>query len=167
MIGRREEGQALFEFALVIPLVLLLFMGILDLGRGAYAQNAVSNAAREGMRTAIVNQTVASIRSQAAAQATGIGIDATATGCTAGTATTPAKPTGTTGVCVEFRSADLATTCTTITTQCIAVVTVKYTFNALTPGISGLVGPLDLFATSQQGVEALCVDPAIPACPLP
>ncbi len=53
---RRRRGQALVEFALIIPLFLLLLVGIFDLGRAVFAYNTLTNAAREGARIAIVNQ---------------------------------------------------------------------------------------------------------------
>ena len=46
--GRSGSGQSLVEFVLVLPLLLLLFAAILDLGRMASAQIAITNAAREG-----------------------------------------------------------------------------------------------------------------------
>lgn len=48
--SRRARGQAMVEFALVIPLLMLVLMGIFDLGRGVYAYNVVASAAREGAR---------------------------------------------------------------------------------------------------------------------
>lgn len=42
------RGQSLVEFALVIPLMLLLLAGAIDLGRLFYAFVAVENAAKEG-----------------------------------------------------------------------------------------------------------------------
>jgi hypothetical protein len=51
---RRTAGQALVEFALVIPFFLLLLFGIIDLGRLVYAANAVSNGAREAARAGSV-----------------------------------------------------------------------------------------------------------------
>jgi Flp pilus assembly protein TadG len=47
---RDHRGQALVEFALVLPILLLLIFGLVDLGRAIYAQNALSEAAREGAR---------------------------------------------------------------------------------------------------------------------
>jgi len=41
-------GQALVEFALVLPVLLLLFLAAVDLGRLFYAYVGVENAAREG-----------------------------------------------------------------------------------------------------------------------
>jgi Flp pilus assembly protein TadG len=52
----RRSGQALVEFALVIPVFLLILLAIFDLGRGVFAYTSITNAAREGARLAIVNQ---------------------------------------------------------------------------------------------------------------
>jgi hypothetical protein len=49
---RRERSQTMTEFALVIPVLLLMIFGILDLGRLFYAYATISNAANEGARTA-------------------------------------------------------------------------------------------------------------------
>ena len=44
----RLRGQALVEFALVLPLLLVLILGAMDLGRMFYAKIVITNAAREG-----------------------------------------------------------------------------------------------------------------------
>lgn len=49
-----RRGQALAEFALVIPIFLILLFGIIDLGRYVYTANALSNGAREGARSGSV-----------------------------------------------------------------------------------------------------------------
>ena len=51
---RRDGGQALAEFALVIPIFLILLFGIIDLGRYVYTASALSNGAREGARSGSV-----------------------------------------------------------------------------------------------------------------
>lgn len=51
----RARGQALVEAALVAPLFFLILFGIIDLGRVIWANDVVSNAAREGARFASVN----------------------------------------------------------------------------------------------------------------
>lgn len=43
-------GQSLVEFALVLPIFLLLLFGLIDIGRYVYTANAVNQAAREGAR---------------------------------------------------------------------------------------------------------------------
>lgn len=49
-----STGQALAEFALVVPIFLLLLFGIIDLGRLVYTANALSNGAREAARAGSV-----------------------------------------------------------------------------------------------------------------
>jgi hypothetical protein len=49
---RKEEGQSLTEFALVLPLLLLLICGILDFGRVMYAYLHLNMAAQETVRLA-------------------------------------------------------------------------------------------------------------------
>ena len=53
--ARGEAGQALVEFSLAIIVFLVLLMGIVDVGRGIYAYNGVSQAAREIARVASVH----------------------------------------------------------------------------------------------------------------
>jgi Flp pilus assembly protein TadG len=50
----RTRGQALVEFALVLPAFLLVLSGILDFGFLLYSRMTVINAAREGARQAII-----------------------------------------------------------------------------------------------------------------
>src|SRR5689334_6534843 len=56
MARRRKPGQALVEFALVLPVFLLIVFGLIDGGRLVFTYNTVSNAARTSARVAIVNQ---------------------------------------------------------------------------------------------------------------
>ncbi len=48
------RGQDLIEFALILPLLLLLLTGIMEFGLAIMAYNTVANAAREGARYGIV-----------------------------------------------------------------------------------------------------------------
>jgi hypothetical protein len=48
----RTPAQAIAEFALVLPLLVLLLVGVVELGFFIYAQVQVTNAAREGARAA-------------------------------------------------------------------------------------------------------------------
>jgi hypothetical protein len=50
-----ERGQSITEMALVLIPFLLMLFGILDLGRGMYAYNAVAEAARELARVTSVH----------------------------------------------------------------------------------------------------------------
>ena len=45
-----EQGQNLVELALILPLMFIILIGVLDLGRIFFAEIAVMNAAREGVR---------------------------------------------------------------------------------------------------------------------
>jgi Flp pilus assembly protein TadG len=55
-LGRHsQDGTALVEFAILLPLVALLGFGTVDLGRAFRAVNEVRNAAREGAAHAQVN----------------------------------------------------------------------------------------------------------------
>lgn len=51
---KREEGQALVEFALAIPVFLILLFGIVEFGLLLYNQQVITNASREGARYGIV-----------------------------------------------------------------------------------------------------------------
>src|SRR6266566_1317511 len=54
---RRENGQALVEFALTIMFIFLLFVGMLEIIFLMYAYNTLADAAKEGVRYAIVHGT--------------------------------------------------------------------------------------------------------------
>lgn len=49
-----NRGQALVEFALVLPLLLLLVFGIVEFGRYLFLKNTATNGARQGARQAAV-----------------------------------------------------------------------------------------------------------------
>ena len=51
---RSESGAELVEFALVLPVLLLVFGGIVDFGLLLQRQQVVTNAAREGARLAVL-----------------------------------------------------------------------------------------------------------------
>lgn len=52
---RDDDAQGIVEFALVLPVFLLLVFGIIDLGRMVWMENTLAFAAREGTRYAIVH----------------------------------------------------------------------------------------------------------------
>jgi hypothetical protein len=45
-----EQGQSVIELALALPMLLLLVLGVVDLGLGFRSYIALTNAAREGVR---------------------------------------------------------------------------------------------------------------------
>ena len=50
---KRERGQAMVEAAIAIPLLLVLMVGIFEVGRAYQTWQVVTNAAREGARMAV------------------------------------------------------------------------------------------------------------------
>jgi Flp pilus assembly pilin Flp len=54
---RRQAGQAMVEFALVIVFIFVLFVGILQMILLMYSYNTLADAAKEGMRYAVVHGT--------------------------------------------------------------------------------------------------------------
>ncbi len=63
----RDRGAVAVEFALLLPMLLLLLFGIIDFGRALNAQITLTQAAREGARLASLNQPNVVSRTQAAA----------------------------------------------------------------------------------------------------
>ena len=90
-----DRGAAAVEFALLLPLLLLLVFGIIDFGRAINAQITLTQAAREGARLAALGQPNVATRTRAAA--TGLsGVGVAVTPCPSGaTQTTDAVVTAT------------------------------------------------------------------------
>lgn len=57
--GGTDAGQDLVEYALVLPIFLLLVLSVIEFGVLFYQYNVVANAAREGARAGIVMETAA------------------------------------------------------------------------------------------------------------
>jgi Flp pilus assembly protein TadG len=155
MISRVRQsggrGQSLVETALIVPVLLLLFMALFDFGRAIFAYNSVAEAARNGARVAIVNQTSADVCRVAAERATGLALP---TAC-AGSVTAP-------GVWH-------VSSCASGEINCAQLVRVNYQFRAITPIVGLIVGPINLTSTSQVNVESACppLEPGETACPIP
>lgn len=134
-----SRGQTLAEFALVLPVLLLVMMGILDFGRAVFAYNTLSNAARDGARVAIVDQTVVggipAGAQRAADQATGLGVDPS------------------TDVVVEYKQPGGTVDCPNHSLGCTASVAVSHEFTAITPIIGNILGPIDLEASTVLEIE--------------
>ncbi len=133
---RKQRGQTLAEFALILPILLLILMGMFDFGRAIVAYNTLSEAARNGARVSIVNQKSADICSIAASRAVAISLPTTC------------APTSTAvGIYV--------TGCTAL--KCEQTVRATYQFLAITPIIGNIIGPITMSATSIVLVESTCV----------
>jgi hypothetical protein len=70
------RGQSVVELALVLPMFLALLFGMIDIGRIIWASDAVTNAAREGARYAIVHGGGDVVKCP-----TGPGVNTTPSGC--------------------------------------------------------------------------------------
>lgn len=151
MRGLGERGQSLVETALVLPLLLLLFMGLFDFGRAVLTYNTVSEAARNGARVAIVNQTPGDICQVAAERAVSISIP---TSCAANNTAV--------GVWVEASTGGQR--CTRLNPACFQTVQVSAAFAPLTPLIGRVLGPITIRSASRVPVEALCGPPTT-GCP--
>ena len=55
-IRATETGQSLVEFAMVLPLFLVLLFGLVDFGRAFYSWMVITNGAREGARAGAVQK---------------------------------------------------------------------------------------------------------------
>jgi hypothetical protein len=159
-VGRAGRGQALVEFALILPLLVLVLVGIFDAGRLIFAYHTLNNAAREGGRQAIVDQTAAHIQDRAAQHAVALGV-------------APAD------VVVDYRDAsdpETPNSCLTADGDpalgtdeifgCLAVVRVPYEYTAATPIIGNLIGPMTVTGEVRFPVEFNCVEPGKPQCPV-
>lgn len=133
--GRRNErGQGLVEFAIILPILLIILSGVLDLGRLWYAYVAVTDAAAEGATyAAMLPEDISGIYQRAQEASGGLvqiepdAVDVFCPTC----ATTPA-------------SGDQVT------------VTVNYTFTLVTPFLHALVpdGQLPLVARASEAILA-------------
>jgi len=130
-----RRGQTLVEFALILPIFVMLLVGIFDFGRAVYGYNTISNASREAVRIGIVDQNVANLQAEAVKAAVSLG----------------ASPGD---VDVAFLTPDLSGTCTSpVSVGCVVEITVHYQYTAATPIIGNLVGTIDMSATTRQQVE--------------
>jgi Flp pilus assembly protein TadG len=73
-VRRENRGQSLVEWALVLPILILIVVVVFDVGRGVYYYSAVHNAAREGARYGIV-QPDDTTGIEAAARRLAVGMD--------------------------------------------------------------------------------------------
>jgi Flp pilus assembly protein TadG len=131
----RSRGQALVEFALMVPIFFLLVFGLIDLGRAVYVNNAMSQAAREGGRWGSVQ----------ARSATEAGRDEIAAYIAERMTAVPDATVSVT--CIE------ALPSVGCRINDILIVEVSAELQMITPIIGQIVGQLDLSSTSQVVVN--------------
>ena len=143
LLRRRSRGQAIAEFALVIPVFLLILMGIFDAVRAIFVYNGLTNAAREAARLAIVNQDGGKIVERAQAMAFGVTLSTTS------------------GDVDNNEPCDNSDDEHAIAVGCIAVVETDAEWEAITPIIGNIIGPITLTARSELPIEFVCPNPGI------
>ncbi|QCJ44027.1 pilus assembly protein [Bacillus sp. S3] len=122
---KSEKGQSLVEFALIVPVLILLLLGIMDFARIFHAYLTIDHAGREAARAASIGKTKS--------EAEKIGIDS-------GSSINLTKPNG-------------SVTVTTGSPGANATVTITYPITFLTPVIGSIVGPITLTDTTVMRVE--------------
>jgi len=139
--ARSRRGQTLVEFALILPIFLLVLVGIFDMGRAVYAYNTISNASRQAVRLGIVDQNVTNLQAEAVKASVALGA-------------VPAD------VDVSFLTSDLGGPCDVpAEIGCVVEITVHYQYNAATPIIGNLVGTIDMASTTREPIERSYVSP--------
>ncbi|CAN5624783.1 hypothetical protein BH24ACT15_BH24ACT15_31670 [soil metagenome] len=156
-IGNRSRGQSLVEFALILPLIVLMIMGILDFGRGIFAYNTLAESARQANRLAIVDQDVANVQAVAIAHAPAVGLTTSDVDVCFKDAQAPP---------LNRTCANSASACNPIAMGCLAIVQTRTSFVPITPVISNLgFFPLDLRSTSVGPIEYVCPTSTRTTCP--
>lgn len=117
----RDRGSAAVEFALVLPILLMLIFAIVDFGRMLSAKITVTEAAREGARAAaLVGEDQGVRRVYAATRDLGDGVTPTVVGC-------PGAATGPDTTAPDTTAPDA------VDPNDDATVTVTYRFTFITP----------------------------------
>lgn len=71
----RDRGVTVIEFAIILPLLLMVVFGIVEFGRAYQARLTVTHAAREGVRVLAVTEDQPAAEAAALAAATGLDPD--------------------------------------------------------------------------------------------
>lgn len=92
-MGRRDQdrGAAMVEFALVLPILLLLVFGIIEFGRAYNVQTSITAAARQGARVMALQNNSAQAKTAAQSAAASLGLtisQISVTDCVTGGTTT-------------------------------------------------------------------------------
>lgn len=163
---RRSPGQSLVEFALVLPIFLLLLFGLIDGARLVYQHTVLSQAAREGARVASVEASWIGMSGSGCGTSGGPVCPATVAAMrtdvltaanrniqpfaalTSGSLQTRCDPSG--GTPTGTWS---ATTCTNNGPGNVVSVRVSSTFTAITPIVSRIIGSVPMSASASMVIN--------------
>jgi Flp pilus assembly protein TadG len=137
-VDHRRAGQALTEFALVLPILVVLVMAVFDFGRALFYLSSVNEAAKSGARIATVNQDADYICKTVSDGAAGIILPDTC------------KSTGVTGVAVVAECGAI---------DCEQTVSVTYSYEPVMPVLGALLGQFSFSSESTTHVERVCPRP--------
>jgi Flp pilus assembly protein TadG len=128
---RSESGASAVEFALLLPVLMMILFGITEFGLALYRQTILTNASREGARLGIVQSVPAITNGQIDAA---INNYLTAAGITPGDVTRTIVAGGITGTPVQI------------------TLTLPYTF-AVLPGLASITPTINLVARTEMRHE--------------
>lgn len=124
-----DRGQSLLEFAIILPVLLIILAGVLDIGRLYFSYVAVTDAASEGVAYAATHPTNESLILARARDASNITADQSE---------------------IVFQ----CPTCPTVGSGDTVTVTVTYSFTLATPIVNAIVpgGVVPLRAVASEAV---------------
>lgn len=157
---RNRKGQSLIEFALLLPILLILVMGLFDVGRAVFYYSVLNTAVREGTRYAIVQSYCKYTYDKGAC--TGGDLDTYPVVCGEENAL------ANTEICDViithlFSIPELSTSTITIdhiisaTNDPMVSIDIDFIFNPITPGL-GLINNLNIHVNSQMLLTPIAIE---------
>lgn len=146
------SGQSLLEFALLLPIFLMLIMGLFDIGRAIFYYSTLNSAVREGTRFAVVQPYCDYLSDPGACS--GVALDSYPLDCD------NANSLANINICSEVRNkffsvADLSSSLITINHTISATsdpqinINIEFLFSPVTPGL-GLIGDMTMRVNSRM-----------------
>lgn len=135
---KSARAQALTEFALVLPIFLVIILMLFDFGRAVYSYNTLGNSTRAAVRVFVVDQNATAVEAKAREQS--IALDMTQT-------------------TVVVTDPTAAAGCNPVKIGCPAHVEMTHLFTPLTPIVGSLIGPVSLTAASEMSIERVYTSP--------
>ncbi len=154
---KKQRGQSMVEFALILPVITMVVLGLFDLGRAVFTYNTLAQAARQANRTAIVDQDTDRVKAMAIAAAPTIGLGSSDVTVCFKTATT-----------TETGCASPSTNNCPLSTRvigCLAIVTASKSYAPMTPFIGIFLPTISLSSTSIGPIDYVCPSEGKTTCP--